>query len=143
MFELIRFMINRKHKIDSDSADVFLDTRVTARANPFKKKILPNIFVPTIEYKEGSGGKLTIHGYISIAYCLQTDDRPKVTIIVNNQPYVTNFKFRLLAPQQIKKDEKNNGLSEYKKNQMIINYSSSVLLLDKRTEEKKYTGEEC
>ena len=59
-----------------------------------------------------------------------------VTIKVNNQPFVPNLKFRLLAPQQITTDEKNNGLPEHERTQMIINVSSSVFLLDKQTKTK-------
>ena len=81
---------------------------------------------------EGSVGKLTIHGYGSIEYCVQTDDGSNVTIKVNNQTFVPNLKFRLLAPQQIATYEKNNGLPEHERTQMIINDSSSILLLDKR-----------
>ena len=123
-------------KFDSDSVDEFLDTCVTAGATPFKNDILPNTFVPTIENMEGSWGKLTIHGYGSIAYRVQKDDGSKVTIKLNNKPYVPNLKFRLLAPQQIATDEKNNGLHEHEQTQMIINASSSVLLLDRRTKTK-------
>ena len=121
---------------DSDSVDVFLDTCVTSGATPFKNNFLPNTFVPTIENMEGSGGKLIIHGYSAITYCVQTDDGSKVGIKVNNQPYVPNLKFRLLAPQQIATDEKNNELPEHEQTQMIINASSSVLLLDKQTKTK-------
>ena len=115
---------------------MFLDTLVTAGATPFKNDFLPNTFVPTIENMEGSGGKLTIHRYGSIVYRVQTDDGSKVTIKVNNQPFVPNSKFRLLAPQQIATDEKNNGLPDHEQTQMIINASSSVLLLDKRKKTK-------
>ena len=59
-----------------------------------------------------------------------------VTIKVNNQPFVLNLKFRLLTPQQIATEEKNNGLPEHESTQMIINASSSVLLLDKQTKTK-------
>ena len=62
---------------------------------------------------EGSGRKLTIHGYGSIAYRVQTDDGSMVTIKVNNQPFVPNLKFCPLALQQIATDEKNNGLPEH------------------------------
>ena len=99
-------------KFDSDSVDVFLDTCVTAEANPFKNYFIPNTFVPTIENMEGSGGKLTIQGYGSISYRVQTDEGSKVTIKVNNQPFVTNLKLRILAPQHIATDEKNNRLPE-------------------------------
>ena len=85
---------------------------------------------------EGSGSKLIIHGYGSITYRVQTDDGSKVTIKVNNQHFVPNLKFHLLAPQQIETDEKNNGLPEHERTQMIINASSSVLLLDKQTKTK-------
>ena len=91
-------------KFDSNCVDVFLDTCVTARATPFKHDFLPNTFVPKIEDMEGSGGKLIIHGYGSIAYRVQTDDESMVTIKVNNQPFVPNLKFCLLAPQQIATD---------------------------------------
>ena len=73
---------------------------------------------------EGSEGKLTIHGYCSIQYRVKIDDGSKVTIKFNNQPYVPNLKFCLLAPQQIATDEKNNGLPEHEQTQMIINDSS-------------------
>ena len=102
---------------------MFLDTCVTAGATPFKNDFLPNICVPTIENIVGSGGKLSIHGYDSIAYRIQTNDESKVTIKVNIQPYVPNLKFCLLTPQQIATDEKNNGLPEHEKTQMIINSS--------------------
>ena len=59
-----------------------------------------------------------------------------VTIKVNNQPFVPNSKFRLLARQQIPIDEKNNRLPEHERTQMIINASSSVMLLDKQTKTK-------
>ena len=85
---------------------------------------------------EGSEGKLTIHGYGSITYCVQTDDGSKVITKVNNQPYVPNLKFSILAPQQITIDKKNNSLPEHEQTKMIINASSSVLLLDKRTKTK-------
>ena len=85
---------------------------------------------------EGSEGKLTIHGYGSITYCVQTDDGSKVTIKVKNQPYVPNLKYRHLEPQQIATDEKNNGLTEHERTHTIINASSSVLLLDKRMKTK-------
>ena len=120
-------------KFDSDSINVFLDICVTAAETPFKNYFLTSTFVPTIENMVGSGGKLTIHGYGSITYRVQTDDGSKVTIKVNNKPYCPNLKFCLLTPQQIATDENNNGLPEHEKTQMIINASSSVLLLDKRT----------
>ena len=123
-------------KFDSNSVDVFLDTCVTARVTPFKHYFIPNTFVPTIENMEGSGKKLTIHGYVSITYFVQTNDGSMVTIRVNNQPFIPNLKFRLLAPRQIATDRKNNGLPEHEHTQMIINASSSVLLLDKRTKTK-------
>ena len=94
-------------KFDSNSVDVLLDTCATAAAAPFKNDFLPNTSVPTIKNMEGSGGKLTIHSYGSIAYCVKTDDRSKVTIKLNNQPYVPNLKFCLLAPQQIATNKKN------------------------------------
>ena len=100
-------------KFDSDSVDVFLGTCVTDGATPFKNNFLPNTFVPTIENMEGSGGTLKIQGYVSITYRVQTDDVSKVTIKVNNQPFVPNLKFHLLAPQQIATDENNNGLPEH------------------------------
>ena len=109
---------------------------MTAGETPFKQDLLSNSFVPTIENMEGSGGKLAIHGYVSIAYRVQTDDRSMVTIKVNNQPFFPNLKFCLLAPQQIATDKKNNGLPEHECTQMIINDSSYVLLLDKRTKTK-------
>ena len=115
---------------------MFLDICVTAGETPFKNYFLTSTFVPTIENMVGSGGKLTIHGYGSIAYCVQTDDGSKVTIKVNNRPYGPNLKFRLLTPQQIATDENNNGLPEHEQTQMIINAYSSVLLLDKRTKTK-------
>ena len=61
-------------KFESNSVDVFRDTCVTAETTPFKHDFLPNTFVPTIENMEGSGGKLTIHSYGSIKYCVHTDD---------------------------------------------------------------------
>ena len=61
-------------KFESDSVDVLLDTCVTAGATLFKNDFLPNTLVPTIENMEGSGEKLTIHGYGFIAYCVQTYD---------------------------------------------------------------------
>ena len=85
---------------------------------------------------EGSGGKLTIHGYGSIVYHVKTDDGSMVTIMVNNQPFVPNLKFLLLAPQQISTDKKNNRLPDHEHTQMIINASSSVLLIDKRKKTK-------
>ena len=112
---------------------MFLDTCVKAGATPFKNDFPPNTVVPKIENMEVSGGGLTIHGYISIAYCVQTDDGSKVTIQVKNQPYVPNLKFLLLAPQHIATDKNNNGLPDHEQTQMVINASSSVLLLDKQT----------
>ena len=106
-------------KFDSDSVDVFLDTCVTDGANPFKNNFLPNTFVQKIENMEGSRGEFTIHGYGYIAYRVQTDDGSKFTIKVNNQPFVPNMKFHLLAPQQIATDEKNNELSEHEQTQNI------------------------
>ena len=100
--------------------------------DPFQKRFLHNTFVPKIENMEGSRRKLIIHGYGSIAYFLQTDDRSKVTMKVNNQPYFPNLQFHLLAPQQIVIDKNNNKLSDHDQTQMIINASSSVLLPDKR-----------
>ena len=47
------------------------------------------------------------------------------------------MRFHLLAPQNIATDEKNNRLPRYERTQMIINASSSVLLLDKQTKTKK------
>ena len=85
---------------------------------------------------KGSGVKLTIHGYSSIAYCVQTDNRLKETIKVKNQTYVNNLKFCLPPLQQIVTDEKNNRLPEHERTKMIINASSAVLLLDKRTKTK-------
>ena len=85
---------------------------------------------------EESGGKLTIHGYGSITYRVQIDDVSMVAIKFNNQPFVPNLKFRLLAPQQIATDEKKNGLPDHERTQMIINASSYVLLLNKRTKTK-------
>ena len=82
-----------KIKFHSDSVDMFLDTCVTAGATPSKNDFLPNTLVPIIENIEGSGRKLTIHGYGYITNCVQTDDRSKVTIKVNNHPYVPNLKF--------------------------------------------------
>ena len=110
-------------KIDYYSVDVLLDTCMTAGATPFKNDFLPNTFVPKIEDMEGSGEKLTIHGYGSIAYRVQTDDGSKFTITVKNQPFVPNLKFRLLPPQHTITDEKNNGLPEHEQTQMIINAS--------------------
>ena len=95
-----------------------------AGTTPFKNDFLPNTFVPKIENMEGSRGEFTIHGYGYIAYRVQTDDGSKVTIKVNNQPYVPNLKFRILAPQLIAANEKNNGLPEHKQTQIIINASS-------------------
>ena len=83
-------------KFDSNYVDVFLDTCVTSGATPFKNDFLPNTFVPTIENIEGSGGKLTIHGYGSITYRVQIDEGSRVTIKVKNQPFVPNLKFRLI-----------------------------------------------
>ena len=123
-------------KFESDSVDVFLDTCVTTGATPFIHDFLPNAFIPKIENMEGSGGKLTIHGYVSISYCVQTDDGSMVAIKVKNQLFVPNLKFRLLAPEKTVTDEKNNGLPEHERTQMIINASSSVLLLEKRTKTK-------
>ena len=80
-----------------------------------KNNFLPNTFVPTIENMEGSGGKLTINGYGSIKYRAQTDDRSKVTIKVNNHPYVPNLKFCILVPQQIATDEKNKELPKHER----------------------------
>ena len=120
-----------------DYVDVFFDTWVTAGETPFKNDFLPNTFVPTIENMENSGGKLTIHGYGSITYSVRTHDWSMVTIKVNNQPFVPDLKFHLLAPQQIATDEQNNGLPEHEQTQMIINASSSVLLLDKRTKKTR------
>ena len=88
-------------------------------------------FVPTIENMEGSGKKLTIQGYGSISYRVRTDEGSKVTIKVNNQHFVPNLKCRLLAPRQITTDERNNGLPEHERTQMIVNASPSVLLLEK------------
>ena len=93
---------------------MFLDTCVTAGATPFNNDFLLNTFVTTIENMEDLGGGLTIRGYGSITYCIQTYDGSKVTIKVKNQPYVPNFKFRLLALQQIATDNNYNGLSENK-----------------------------
>ena len=62
---------------------------------------------------EGSCGKLTILGFGSIAYRVQTDDGSQVTIKVNNQPFVPNLKFRLLTTQEIATDEKKNRLPEH------------------------------
>ena len=104
--------------------------------NPFQNDFLPNIFVPKIENIEGSGGKLTIHGYGSIIYHVRKNDWSMVTIKVNNQPFVPDLKFHLLAPQQIATDEQNNVLPENEQTQMIINAFSSVLLLDKWTKTK-------
>ena len=59
-----------------------------------------------------------------------------VTIKVNNQHFVPNLKFRLLAPQKIATDKKNNRLPEHDHTQMIINASSSVLILDKQKKKK-------
>ena len=82
--------------------------------NPFQRSsFLPNTFIPKIENMEGSGEKLTIHGYGSIAYLVQTDDESKVTIKVKNQPFVPNLEFRLLTPQHIAADKKNNELPEH------------------------------
>ena len=125
-----------KIKFDSNSVDLFLDTCVTAGTTPFKHDILPNNFVPTIENMEGSVGKSTIYDFGSITYRVQTDDGSMVTIKVNNQPFVPNLKFRLLAPQQIATDEKNNGLPKHERTQMIINASSYIMLLQKRTKTK-------
>ena len=123
-------------KFDSDSVDVFLDTCVTAGATPFKHDFLPNTSVPTIENMEGSGGKLTTHSYGSIAYRVQIDDGSQVTIKVNNQIFIPNLNFCLLAPQQIETDKHNKRLPEHELTQMIINAFLSVLLLDKRTKTK-------
>ena len=87
-------------KFDSNSVDTLLNTCVTAGATPFKHDFLPNTFVPIIENMEGLGGKLTIPGYGSIIYRVQTDDGSMNTIKVNNQSFVPNLKFFLLAPQQ-------------------------------------------
>ena len=96
-------------KFDSNYVDVFLDTCVIAGATPFKNDFLPNTFFPTIENMEGSGGKSTIHGYGSITYHVHTDYGSKVTIKVNNKPFVTNLKFCLLAPQQITTEKRTTG----------------------------------
>ena len=88
---------------------------------------------------EGAGRRLPIHGYGSITHPVQTDDVSMVTIEVNNQPFVPNLKFHLIALQQIATDENINGLPEYEHTQMIINASSSVLLLEKLTKTKTIT----
>ena len=116
---------------------MLLDTWVTAQATPFKNYLLSNTFVPKIENMEWSGKKLKLHSYVSIAYLVQIDDVSKVTIKVNNHPFVPNLKFRLLTPQQIVTDKNNNGLHNHEWTQMIINASSSILLLDKRTKTKQ------
>ena len=59
-----------------------------------------------------------------------------VTIKVNNQPFVPNLNFCLLAPQQIETDKKNNGLPEHERRKMIINAYSYVLILNKLTKTK-------
>ena len=110
-------------KFDSDSVDVFFDICVTAGATPFKHDFLPNTFVPTIKNMEGSGGKLTIHGYGSIVYCVQTDDVSMVTVKVINEPFVPNLKFFIIEPQNISTDENNIGLPDHECTQMIINAS--------------------
>ena len=92
-------------KFESDSVKIFLNTCVIGGATPFKHDFLPNTFVPTIEKMDGSGGKLTIPGYGSIVYRVQTDDGSMVTIKVNNQPFVPYLKFCILSPQQIATDE--------------------------------------
>ena len=84
---------NDNINFDSSSVNVFLDTCMTAAATPLKNVFLPNTCVPTIENMEGSGGKLTIYGYGSIAYHVQTDDVSNVTIKVKNRPYVPNSIF--------------------------------------------------
>ena len=84
-------------EFDSDSVDVFLDTCVITGATPFNNDFLPNTFFPTIKI-EGSGGKLTIHGYSSITYRVQTDDVSNVTIKVKNRPYVPNLIFFSRTP---------------------------------------------
>ena len=99
-------------KFGSDSVDVFLDTCVTYWATPFKNDFLPNTFVPIIENMEGSGGGLKVHGFGYIPYHVQIYYGSKVIIKFNNQPFVPNLKFRLLAQQQIATYEKNNGLPE-------------------------------
>ena len=96
-------------KFESDLVDVFLDTCVTAGATPFKHNFLPNTFVPKIEDMEGSGGKLTIHGYGSIAYRVQTDEISMFTIRVNNQPCVPNLEFCLLAPNKSQQTKRTTG----------------------------------
>ena len=63
-------------------------------------------------------------------------DGSKGIIKVNNQPYVPNLKFRLLAPKKIATDKSNNGLPEHEQTQMIINAYSSVLILNKQTKTK-------
>ena len=78
-----------------------------------QKDFLPHTYIQKIENMDGLGGKLTIHGYGSIAYHIQTDDVSKVTFNVKNQPYVPDLKFCLLTPQQIAIDEKNNGLPDH------------------------------
>ena len=66
---------------------------------------------------EGSGGKLTIHGYGSIEYRVKSDDGSMVTIKVNNRPFVPNLKFRIFAPQKIATYKKNNRLPEHERTQ--------------------------
>ena len=100
-------------KFDSDSVDVFLDTCVTAGATPFKTIFFLIPSFQQLKIWRVQGGKLTIYGYGSISYHVQTYDGSKVTIKVNNQPFVPNLNFRLLAPQQIATDEKNNKLPEH------------------------------
>ena len=124
-------------KFESDSVDVFLDTCVTDGENPFKNDFHPNTYVPTIEQMQGSGGKLIIHSYGSIAYSVQTDDGSKVTINVNSRPYVPNLNFRLLALQHIATDRKNNELPEHERTKKIINASSSIFLLDNQMEKNR------
>ena len=116
-----RLRLTDNIKFDSGSVDMFLETCVTAGATPFKHNFLPNTFVPTIENMEGSGRKLTIHGYGSISYRVQTDDGSMVTIKVNNQSFVPNLNCCLLAPQKLATDKNNNGLTEHERTQMIIN----------------------
>ena len=119
-------------KFDSNSVDMFFNICVTVGATPFKHDFLPNTFVQTIENMEGSGRKLTIHGYGSSTYRVQTDNGSMVKIKVKSQPFVPNLKCFLLAPKQIGTGENNNGLPEHEHTQMKINAFSSVLPLDKK-----------
>ena len=59
---------------------------------------------------EGSGGQLTVHGYVTVRYTVPDDNGHTHALEILNTSYIPDLKYRLLVPQYIKTCEKEMGI---------------------------------